>query len=320
MPGASWHAPRQGRRDWRRGRRLPGPCRRASPPRPPAAAGSSRKGLIRAQPRSVAPRTKPNPTTTHRDGHFKAESVAGTIAGSSPSVGPSWRPCRRSTCAIPIRRPTWTGGNPDTKSRGPVQAEPASVPSDATARRINRRGSLGRFRWTGTRRSPSGRGSGAAAYIVRRFPRSCASRRCWKSAHEPAGCGVCGSGRVGGSSACSRTRRSGAAARPRPRRPGGRRPRRRREVGLLDQQGVIRRVAPGRAGAGTSASRMPERALGRGHGGDDLELGELLAGQAREVGPLVQELDQRGLAVEADAADEVVDLVAVEARRPWWAG
>ena len=53
--------------------------------------------------------------------------------------------------------------------------------------------------------------------------------------------------------------------------------------------------------------------LGGLDGGDDLELGELFAGQAREVGTLVEELDQGRLALEADAADEVVDVVAVEA-------
>ena len=66
---------------------------------------------------------------------------------------------------------------------------------------------------------------------------------------------------------------------------------------------------------------MPERLLGRVDGGDDLVFGELLAGQAGEVGPLVEELDQRGLPLEPDAADEVVDHVAVEpARRAWGRG
>src|SRR5262249_43812828 len=62
------------------------------------------------------------------------------------------------------------------------------------------------------------------------------------------------------------------------------------QVVLLDEQRVIGRIVPG----GDKQIRLEtkaERPLGGLHGGDDLMFGELLAGQARVMSPLVQEFD-----------------------------
>ena len=48
-------------------------------------------------------------------------------------------------------------------------------------------------------------------------------------------------------------------------------------------------------------------------GPNDLVLAQLLAGEVREVLAFVQELEQRRLASETDAADHVVDIVAIQA-------
>src|SRR5207244_3580692 len=50
-----------------------------------------------------------------------------------------------------------------------------------------------------------------------------------------------------------------------------------------------------------------------GHGAGDLVFGELFAGDVGEVGAFAEELDQRRMVVKAGAADDVVDVVAVEA-------
>ena len=85
----------------------------------------------------------------------------------------------------------------------------------------------------------------------------------------------------------------------------------RSQIGFFDQQAVVGRIAPGRQHQKRPKADS-EPLLGRGNRGDDLKLGELLAGDTRDMGTLVQELDDGALAVKADAADQVEDLVAIE--------
>ena len=87
-----------------------------------------------------------------------------------------------------------------------------------------------------------------------------------------------------------------------------------RQVALLDQQGVVRRLVPDR-GQEVRLHAQPGGPLGRFDGGDHLVLGELFAGQARVMRALVQELDQRRLAVVADAADQVARCCSGRGRR-----
>ena len=82
------------------------------------------------------------------------------------------------------------------------------------------------------------------------------------------------------------------------------------DVGLLDVQVILRRIAPD--GAHREMRQAEPHLVGRAADGrHHLRFGDLLAGQVGDVRPFVQELDQRRRMIEPGAADHVADVVAV---------
>ncbi len=63
----------------------------------------------------------------------------------------------------------------------------------------------------------------------------------------------------------------------------------------------------------TTSDLSPNWRLRFIRGGHNLEFGELFARQTGEMRPFVKEFEQRSLAVKPDAADKVVNLVAIKA-------